>query len=73
MRFPALAPVAETLALALVVVVITYLTMVIGELVPKQLALRRPGESGRQGGRPLAWLAARHRARSSGCWVSPPG
>jgi putative hemolysin len=39
---PLLAPAAETLSLALVVVVTTYLTMVLGELVPKHLALRRP-------------------------------
>ncbi|MGH7066496.1 MAG: hemolysin family protein [Acetobacteraceae bacterium] len=38
---PALAPVAEPLALAAVVIAITYFTLVIGELVPKQLALRR--------------------------------
>src|SRR5690348_15441060 len=40
--FPGMASVAETLSLALVVVVTTYLTMVLGELVPKHLALRRP-------------------------------
>ncbi len=33
---------AENLALLLVVVFITYFTLVLGELVPKQLALRRP-------------------------------
>jgi putative hemolysin len=41
-RFPDLAPVSGTLALAVVVVVTTYLTLVLGELVPKQIALRRP-------------------------------
>jgi putative hemolysin len=41
-RVPLLRPVAPTLAVAVVVVVITYLTMVVGELVPKQLAMRRP-------------------------------
>ena len=35
-------PIAGTVALALVVIVTTYLTLVFGELVPKQLALRRP-------------------------------
>jgi putative hemolysin len=39
---PMLAPFAEPIAVALVVVVTTYLTLVLGELVPKQLALRRP-------------------------------
>jgi putative hemolysin len=33
---------AEPLALGLVVVTISYLSLVVGELVPKQLALRRP-------------------------------
>jgi putative hemolysin len=41
-QVPALKPFAPGLSLALVVVVITYLTMVLGELVPKQLALREP-------------------------------
>jgi putative hemolysin len=39
---PALAPVAAELAYALVVVAITYLSLIIGELVPKHLALRAP-------------------------------
>ena len=39
---PLLHPFAETLALAIVVVLTTYLTLVVGELVPKQLALRHP-------------------------------
>jgi putative hemolysin len=39
---PVLHPFAGSLALTVVVVVITYLTLVLGELVPKQLALRQP-------------------------------
>jgi putative hemolysin len=41
-RLPALAAVSEELAYSLVVVVITYLSLIIGELVPKHLALRAP-------------------------------
>jgi putative hemolysin len=41
-RVPALAPVSGELAYALVVVAITYLSLIIGELVPKHLALRAP-------------------------------
>jgi putative hemolysin len=40
--FPSLAPFAASLSLGLVVIVTTYLTLVVGELVPKQLALRQP-------------------------------
>lgn len=39
---PPLREFSESLALALVVIVTTYLTLVLGELVPKQLALRSP-------------------------------
>lgn len=38
-EIPAIAPYAEGLALAIVVVSITYLSLVVGELVPKRLAL----------------------------------
>jgi putative hemolysin len=41
-RIPALAPFSAELADTLVVVAITYLSLIIGELVPKQLALRAP-------------------------------
>ena len=39
---PALAPYAEALGLVVVVVVLTYLSLIIGELVPKRLALANP-------------------------------
>jgi putative hemolysin len=39
-RIPALAPFAETVAFAVVVATISYLSLVVGELVPKSLALR---------------------------------
>ncbi|MBE7209755.1 MAG: HlyC/CorC family transporter [Gluconacetobacter diazotrophicus] len=41
-RVPAFRPFAHELALALCVIVITALMLVLGELVPKQLALRQP-------------------------------
>jgi putative hemolysin len=41
-RVPALAPVSAEIAYALVVAAITYLSLIIGELVPKHLALRAP-------------------------------
>ncbi len=54
---PALKPVAEPLALVAVVIAITYLTLVIGELVPKQLALRRPEPIAAKVAGPIAVLA----------------
>lgn len=39
---PVIGPYAEAISLVLVVTVITYLSVVIGELVPKQLALQNP-------------------------------
>jgi putative hemolysin len=50
-------PAAETLSLALVVVATTYLTVVLGELVPKHLALLRPEQMAARIARPIAWLA----------------
>jgi putative hemolysin len=41
-HIPALADYAEAIALAIVVTVITYLSLVIGELVPKRIALKMP-------------------------------
>jgi putative hemolysin len=41
-RVPLLAPISEEIAYALMVVVITYLSLIVGELVPKHLALRAP-------------------------------
>lgn len=42
MMFPDLAEYAAPISLALVVVSITYLSLIIGELIPKQLALKNP-------------------------------
>jgi putative hemolysin len=56
-RYAILAPVADELALALVVLIITFLTLVLGELVPKQLALRRPELIAIRVARPIALLA----------------
>lgn len=56
-RIPGLAPVAHSVALAVVVVGITYFTLVLGELVPKQLALRAPEQLAMVLARPLTLLA----------------
>jgi putative hemolysin len=41
-RYPAVAPYSEGLSLFLVVAVITFLSLVVGELVPKRIALNNP-------------------------------
>lgn len=56
-EIPSLKPFAEEIALGLVVVVTTYLTLVVGELVPKQLALRHPEGIAAAIARPLNVLA----------------
>jgi putative hemolysin len=56
-RVPNLVPYAESLSLTVVVILTTYLTLVLGELVPKQLALRAPELMAIRVARPVAWLA----------------
>jgi putative hemolysin len=68
MEIPAIAPYAKGLSMTLVVVGLTYFSVVIGELVPKRLALLAPeGIASRIAGtmsfleklaRPLVWLLA---------------
>ncbi len=48
-----LAPYADALAFTLVVIVTTYLSLIIGELVPKQLALRFPEQISATVARPM--------------------
>ena len=54
---PGFAPLANEAAFVLVVVAITYANLILGELVPKQVALRDPERIAVVVSRPLAWLA----------------
>ena len=54
---PTVASFAEELSLTVVVIVTTYLTLVLGELVPKQLALRGPEMMAIRVARPIAILS----------------
>lgn len=54
---PGVAPYGVEIAFALVVLVITYLSLILGELVPKQVALRNPERVAVVVSRPLAALA----------------
>jgi len=54
---PWLKPYAEEVAVGLVVASISYLSIVVGELVPKSLAMRTPMIYGRVVATPLLWLS----------------
>lgn len=56
-QYPVLLPYAETLALVMTVVIITYFSVVVGELVPKRLALLRPETIALVVARPMNGLA----------------
>ncbi len=56
-QVPALAPYASTIAFAAVVLVITYLTLVIGEIAPKRIALANPEPIAVQIARPMQILS----------------
>ena len=57
-QFPALDAYAKGLSVAIAVALITYLSVVIGELVPKRLALRAPERIASAVARPMAWFSA---------------
>src|SRR4028118_1681157 len=46
---------ASTVGFGLVIVIVTYLSLVIGEIVPKQFALRSPEPIAALASRPLLW------------------
>ncbi|MFZ5718695.1 MAG: hemolysin family protein [Pseudomonadota bacterium] len=54
---PVIAPYSEQIATGLVVVVLTYLSLILGELAPKRIALANPEAIAVVVARPLAWLA----------------
>ncbi|MGE0813354.1 MAG: hemolysin family protein [Vicinamibacterales bacterium] len=56
-QFPVLAPYAEALSFGLVVAVITYLSLIIGELVPKRIGLNHPETIASWVATPMQWLA----------------
>jgi putative hemolysin len=63
---PGLAPIAAEISFTIVVILITYLSLIMGELVPKQLALRNPETIAVIVARPLTMLA---RATSPIVWL----
>lgn len=57
-EIPGLAPYSQTISLAIVVSLVTYLSLVIGELAPKRLALNNPEAISMWIARPMRWLSA---------------
>ena len=62
--------IADIVGVGIVVTLITYATLIVGELVPKQVALRDP-ESIAVKVAPAMHVLARSRCRSSSCSISP--
>jgi putative hemolysin len=56
-RVPLLAPYADALALAVIVLALTYVSLILGELVPKRLALTNPERIASLIARPMQVLA----------------
>lgn len=55
--FPVIAPYSNALSITLVVLVITYLTLIFGELVPKQLALNKAEAIASKVAKPMLFLS----------------
>ena len=55
--YPVLAPYAEVLSITLIVLVITYLTLIFGELVPKRIALNNPEAIASVVAKPIRFLS----------------
>ena len=56
LAYPVVRPYAQPIAIGIVVVAVTYLTLVIGELVPKHVALKDPEAIASRVARPLTFL-----------------
>ena len=56
-QIPALAPYGEAISVVVVVLVISYFSLVLGELVPKRLALNNAERVAARVARPMQWLA----------------
>lgn len=55
-QIPALAPYAVTLSMGLILTVVTYLSLIFGELVPKQLAISFPEAISTKTAKPMRWF-----------------
>jgi putative hemolysin len=58
-EIPGIAPFSEAISVGLIVLIITYLSLVIGELAPKRIALNSPERIASLVARPMYFLALR--------------
>lgn len=56
-QIPVLAPYSSSLSFTVVVIIITYLSLIVGELVPKRLALNSPESIATSVSIPMRWLS----------------
>jgi putative hemolysin len=64
--FPALAPHGDRIGIGVVVIIITYLSLIVGELVPKRIALANPEAVAAKVARPMSLLA---KLAAPGVWL----
>jgi putative hemolysin len=55
--YPAIAPYSEAAAVGIVVVILSYVSVIVGELVPKRIALSNPERFAAMVARPMIWLS----------------
>ncbi|WP_262915906.1 hemolysin family protein [Chitinophaga filiformis] len=55
--YPQLSSYSDGIAITIIVVVVTYFTLVLGELVPKRLGILRPEAIARQTAAPMKWVS----------------
>ncbi|ANH79948.1 hemolysin [Niabella ginsenosidivorans] len=56
-KFPAIAPYSKGIATTSVVIIITYFTLIFGELVPKRIGLSSPEKIAKFVARPMKWIS----------------
>lgn len=56
-QFPALASYSKGIATTTVVIIITYFTLIFGELVPKRIGLSRPEKIAKFAAQPMRWVS----------------
>ncbi len=56
-QWPRIAPYSYGIATAIIVIIVTYFTIIFGELVPKRIGLFRPEAIAKAAARPMSWIS----------------